>query len=241
MQHYSSKHALPATVTRRVKARLAGVGIAGASALVGGTALASTASAASVWDSVAACESGGNWAINTGNGFYGGLQFTNSTWLGYGGGAYAPRADLASKSAQITIAQRTLASQGPGAWPVCSVRAGLTRSNGGASSSVAVAAAPAPVRVAAPSTSRTATRAPAAVAPRASTKAPVRTTAPISSPPTTTAKPGKLFTVKSGDSLSKLAAANKVAGGWQTLWALNAKTVSNPNLIFVGQQLHLPA
>lgn len=90
MQHYSSKHALPATVTRRVKARLAGVGIAGASALVGGTALASTASAASVWDSVAACESGGNWAINTGNGFYGGLQFTNSTWLGYGGGAYAP-------------------------------------------------------------------------------------------------------------------------------------------------------
>ncbi|GMA20755.1 transglycosylase family protein [Arsenicicoccus piscis] len=91
--------------------------------------------AGSVWDSVAACESGGNWSINTGNGFYGGLQFTRSTWLGFGGGQYAPRADLASKSAQIAVAQRVLASQGPGAWPVCSRKAGLTRSNGGASSS----------------------------------------------------------------------------------------------------------
>jgi len=250
MQHYSAKHALPLTVTRRVKARLAGVGVAGATAIVGGTALASSADAASVWDSVAACESGGNWAINTGNGFYGGLQFTTSTWLGYGGGAYAPRADLASKSAQITIAQRTLASQGPGAWPVCSVKAGLSKSSGGASS--AAFAAPAPTRAAAPSTSRSVTRAPATVAPKAVTKsveAPSRftsraaTTAPhrIASAPTTTAKPGKVFTVKAGDTLSKLAASNKVVGGWNTLWALNAKTVSNPNLIFVGQQLRLPA
>ncbi len=245
MQHYSAKHALPLTVTRRVKARLAGVGVAGATAIIGGTALASSADAASVWDSVAACESGGNWAINTGNGFYGGLQFTTSTWLGYGGGAYAPRADLASKSAQITIAQRTLASQGPGAWPVCSVKAGLSKSSGGASS----AAAPAPTRAAAPSTSRSVTRAPA-VAPKTVAKAPSRVTsskaatkAPsrVASVPTTTAKPGKVFTVKAGDTLSKLAASNKVAGGWNTLWALNAKTVSNPNLIFVGQQLRLPA
>ncbi|MDQ2757810.1 MAG: transglycosylase family protein [Actinomycetota bacterium] len=239
MQHYSSKHALPRSVSRRVKARFAGVGIVGATAIVGGTALASSADAASVWDSVAACESGGNWAINTGNGFYGGLQFTTSTWLGYGGGAYAPRADLASKSAQITIAQRTLAGQGPGAWPVCSVKAGLSKSNGGASSA-ATSAAPAPVRAAAPSASRSVTRSPVSVAHKATT-APARTAAPTSSAPTTTAKPGKAFTVKAGDTLSKLAASNKVAGGWMTLWAVNAKTVSNPNLIFVGQQLHLPA
>lgn len=74
------------------------------------------------WDAVAACESGGNWHINTGNGFYGGLQFTYSTWLGYGGGAYAPRADLASREQQIAVAERVLAGQGIGAWPVCGRR-----------------------------------------------------------------------------------------------------------------------
>jgi uncharacterized protein YabE (DUF348 family) len=71
------------------------------------------------WDAVAACESGGDWSINTGNGFYGGLQFTISTWDAYGGQAYAPRADLASRDAQISVAERVLASQGSGAWPVC--------------------------------------------------------------------------------------------------------------------------
>lgn len=71
------------------------------------------------WDAVAACESGGNWAINTGNGFYGGLQFTESTWDAYGGSAYAPRADLASREQQIAVAERVYASQGSGAWPVC--------------------------------------------------------------------------------------------------------------------------
>jgi resuscitation-promoting factor RpfA len=105
-------------------------------ALTAAVALAATlaitpAAQASVWDNVAACESGGNWAIDTGNGFYGGLQFASSTWLGYGGGAFAPRADLASRGAQILVAQRVLVGQGPGAWPVCSIRGGLTRGNGG--------------------------------------------------------------------------------------------------------------
>ena len=71
------------------------------------------------WDAVAACESGGNWSINTGNGYYGGLQFNSGTWLAYGGGAYAPRADLASKGEQIAVAEKVLAAQGRGAWPVC--------------------------------------------------------------------------------------------------------------------------
>ncbi|MEP6799116.1 MAG: transglycosylase family protein, partial [Lapillicoccus sp.] len=107
--HYSPKHVAELTGSARsLKLRLAGIGIAGAATLAGGLATAQTAKAASVWDTVAACESGGNWAINTGNGFYGGLQFTTSTWLGYGGGAYAPRADLASREAQIAIAQKTL-------------------------------------------------------------------------------------------------------------------------------------
>lgn len=79
----------------------------------------------SAWDTIAACESGGNWAINTGNGYYGGLQFSYSTWLGYGGGAYAPTADQASRDQQIAIAENVLAGQGWSAWPVCSARAGL--------------------------------------------------------------------------------------------------------------------
>lgn len=71
------------------------------------------------WDAVALCESGGNWSINTGNGYYGGLQFSSSTWLAFGGGAYAPRADLAAKSQQIAVAEKVLAAQGKGAWPTC--------------------------------------------------------------------------------------------------------------------------
>jgi resuscitation-promoting factor RpfB len=79
----------------------------------------------SVWDRIAACESGGNWAANTGNGYYGGLQFAYGTWTGYGGGAYAPTANLASREQQIAIAERVQAAQGWGAWPVCSRQAGV--------------------------------------------------------------------------------------------------------------------
>jgi hypothetical protein len=92
----------------------------------GGGSSGSTA----VWDRVAACESSNNWHINTGNGYYGGLQFTASTWAAYGGKAYASRADLATKAQQIAVARKVLKSQGPGAWPACSIKAGLTRNNG---------------------------------------------------------------------------------------------------------------
>jgi hypothetical protein len=71
------------------------------------------------WSAIAACESGGNWSISTGNGFYGGLQFTEGTWLANGGGQYAPSANLATPAEQIAVAERALASQGIGAWPVC--------------------------------------------------------------------------------------------------------------------------
>jgi resuscitation-promoting factor RpfA len=78
-----------------------------------------------VWDRLAQCESSGNWAINSGNGFYGGLQFLPATWDGFGGGAFAPRADLASREQQIIVAERVLARQGWGAWPECSRKLGL--------------------------------------------------------------------------------------------------------------------
>lgn len=79
----------------------------------------------SVWDVLAQCEAGGNWAINTGNGFYGGVQFDYGTWLRHGGGKYAPRADLATREEQIEIAKKTQAAQGWGAWPACTARMGL--------------------------------------------------------------------------------------------------------------------
>lgn len=79
----------------------------------------------SLWDALAMCESTGNWAAHTGNGFEGGLQFTNSTWLAYGGGAYAQHAYQATREEQIAVAQRVQAGQGWGAWPVCSKKAGI--------------------------------------------------------------------------------------------------------------------
>lgn len=104
---------------------------------VGGATIATSVMASapaqansSVWDRVARCESGGNWSINTGNGFYGGLQFTVSSWRAAGGARYAAKPHQASRAAQIAVAQNLLRMQGPGAWPTCSRKAGLTRANG---------------------------------------------------------------------------------------------------------------
>lgn len=94
------------------------------------TPVASASTSDTVWDQVAACESNGNWSVNTGNGYYGGLQFSTSTWGAFGGRWYAARADQATKSQQIAIARRVLAVQGPGAWPTCGARAGLTFAGG---------------------------------------------------------------------------------------------------------------
>ena len=117
--HRATKPA-PAKPARRAHLALAS-SVTMAAAAVSLTAVGSCAAAATAhnWDGVARCESSGNWSINTGNGYYGGLQFSYTTWLAYGGGAYAPRADLATKAEQIVIAERTLRGQGIGAWPVC--------------------------------------------------------------------------------------------------------------------------
>ena len=77
------------------------------------------------WDRVAQCESGGNWRANTGNGYYGGLQFSHGTWHSFGGGVYAGTADRATRSQQITIAEQVLRGQGWRAWPTCSTKVGL--------------------------------------------------------------------------------------------------------------------
>ena len=101
--------AKPATIRRGTKAKASAPSVANGS----------------VWDSLAQCEAGGNWAINTGNGFSGGLQFTPSTWLAYGGGQYAPQAHLATREQQIAVASKVQAGQGWGAWPACTAKLGL--------------------------------------------------------------------------------------------------------------------
>lgn len=87
---------------------------------------AANAAPISEWDALAGCEAGGNWGIDTGNGFQGGLQFSPSTWSGYGGGEFAPTANQASREQQIIVGERVLAGQGWGAWPSCSAQLGLS-------------------------------------------------------------------------------------------------------------------
>ncbi|WP_406195996.1 transglycosylase family protein [Kitasatospora sp. NBC_01560] len=228
--------------TRRVIAALgvAGVGLTIPCLTTG------TASAASVatWDKVAQCESTGNWSINTGNGFYGGLQFTNSTWAEFGGTAFAARADLATKDQQIAIAEKVLAVQGPGAWPVCSVQAGLTKGGTPAAVDTTTAAKPAaqtPAPAAKPQTQ----------APAAKPAAPKADPAPS----TDSAKPqggqnrsqnwqdkagSDDYTVVAGDWLSAIADKNNVQGGWERLYELNRSTLADgPHVIYPGQHLSL--
>ena len=111
-------------LSRLVLSLLLAVLLATAPALV-----ASPAAAASkkTWDRLAVCESSGNWSINTGNGYYGGLQFYQPTWEGFGGLAYAKRADRATREQQIKVAERVLAVQGWGAWPACTLKLGLRK------------------------------------------------------------------------------------------------------------------
>ncbi|WP_351227346.1 transglycosylase family protein [Streptomyces sp. NPDC002133] len=177
---------------------------------------AGTADAASVdvWDKVAACESTNNWRINTGNGYYGGLQFSQSTWEEYGGRDYAPRADLATKDQQIAVAEKVLEGQGPRAWPNCSVGAGLAR--GGDAPGIT------PERRG--ETKAEAVRAQQQPAPAAT--------------PTTVPTQREMYTVARGDTLSGIAETQRVRGGWQALYKANRTVVGDdPDLILPGQRL----
>ena len=213
---YRGRHRRDSQQMRKAAVAVATVGAAAAGPLLigGGVAHAD----GTVWDRVAACESTNNWSINTGNGFSGGLQFTPSTWAAYGGLQYAPAAYQATREQQIAVAQRVLAGQGPGAWPVCSIKAGLTSANGGATS--------APVAQQAPAAQ------PAAPVQHVAQPAPTRSAAVSGS-----VGAGN-YTVQSGDTLYKIAL--RAHTSWQHLYAANKKVVgSNPNLIFPGQRLQV--
>ncbi len=202
---YRGRHRSPNT------SRTAQVVVTAAAALIAPLALTGQAQAApdSDWDRLAECESGGNWAINTGNGYYGGLQFSPSTWRAFGGSGMPHQA---SRSEQIAVAERTQASQGWGAWPACSRKLGL-RGTPAAETEVEVRRE-APARVESPSRAQEEPR-------ERHVHASVE---------------GE-YTVKSGDTLGGIATENGTT--WQDLFNANRDVVENPNMIFVGETLDI--
>ena len=215
------------------------------------------------WDALAQCESGGNWSINTGNGFYGGLQFTQQSWNGVGmSGSPA----TATRAQQIEAGERLLAIQGWGAWPACSAKLGLYGKTGAAptyteptttvaaqsqtqqtytapaaqAAPAAPAAQAAPAAVEAPAAAPVAPAAPAVEAPAAApaVEAPA---APAAAPVAAPKAAAGTYTVVPGDSLSLIAAKLGVAGGYQAIAAANTDIIYNVDLIFPGQVLTIPA
>ncbi len=155
-----------------------------------------------VWNRVAKCESGGRWKINSGNGYYGGLQFSARTWRAYGGKKYGSQAHRASKSEQIAIARRVLAGQGAGAWGGCGRKAGLTKSSGKAS------------RSAKPGSSSS--------SPKLTAKQKKAKAAKLAK-----LKATKVATVtKKTHTLKKLAKRYHVKGGWKAVYRLNQGIVA---------------
>jgi nucleoid-associated protein YgaU len=217
---------------RRRRAAAAVATTVGAAAVVG-TTFAVPADAASrfaVWDRVASCESSQRWHISTGNGFYGGLQFTASTWAAYHGHKYARQANRASRLEQIEVARRVLASQGPGAWPVCGPRAGLTRFTGHATH----ARLP---RVAGGTNHATHTRVSAKAAKRHAHKHAHKHARHHAK---SRHHHRHVYTVRAGDTLSAIAHKLHVPGGWHALYRANRKHLANPNLLHIGQRLLVP-
>ncbi|MFK0223827.1 transglycosylase family protein [Streptomyces vinaceus] len=206
------RHRKPSRASRAVGiASVTGVAVA-APLLTAGAASAATASQ---WDAVAKCESGGRWDINTGNGYYGGLQFKASTWTSHGGGKYATHAHLATKAQQIEIAEKVLKNQGRGAWGKCGL---------GLSASTAPGAPKTKPAAEKKSTPPEALKAPQKKAPKEP-----------ATPPSSTGD----YRVQAGDTLSMIAITHGVEGGWQALHDLNKAEVPDADMIHPGQQLKL--
>ncbi|MER6560944.1 transglycosylase family protein [Streptomyces sp. NPDC001027] len=204
---------------------------------------AATAQAADAdtWDKVAACESTNDWDINSGNGYYGGLQFTQSTWEAYGGTRYAPRADLATRDQQIAVAEKVLDGQGPGAWPACSVRAGLSR--GGDAPDVHPNGSGKTAAKSGKSDKSGTSRATGATgAKKSGTSRTSLDDVRPQSTPQSRAGTAEMYTVVRGDTLSGIADDEDVRGGWQGLYAANRTVIgADPDLILPGQRLSLRA
>ncbi|MEU3625625.1 transglycosylase [Amycolatopsis coloradensis] len=206
---YRGKHRKMSAATRHI-ARVAIAGVAVGAPL----AIAATPASATNWDAIAQCESSGNWSTNTGNGYYGGLQFSQSTWRAYGGTGSAANA---SREQQIAVAERVLQGQGIGAWPHCG------KKGGSASPAKAKSTAPKATKKVTPKKS---------TAPVAKQQAPAPAAANVAG-----SHPKGDYTVVAGDTLSKIASKFNVQGGYQKLQELNKEYVPNADFIVVGQKL----
>jgi hypothetical protein len=193
------------------------------------------AATTSTWERLARCESGGNWHINTGNGYYGGLQFSDGTWDGNGGEKYASRADLASKSEQIAIAEKLLDARGWSPWPACSSRLGL----GGSEARGNPGDAPAAQQDTAAERAAAQNREPTQSASRGRhRKAPSHAAGQGSRHSSGHRLGHGLYVVRRGDTLSAIAQRKNVPGGWQGLYRINRATIgTNPGRIKPGQRL----
>ncbi|MFD7686054.1 transglycosylase family protein [Streptomyces sp. NPDC059781] len=197
--------------TTRTTAVLAGAALLAPLGLLAATGNA-TAADGGVWDRIAQCESGGDWHIDTGNGYYGGLQFSGATWRAHGGTAYAPTADRATRAQQIAVATKVQRAQGWGAWPTCSARAGASGS------------APAADPV-------TTERAPSK---QSKSSEPARTSTSSGHTDRSTSRGD--HTVRAGDTLSGIAA--RYGTTWQRLYEANRSVIGgDPDVIVPGQRL----
>ncbi len=252
------------TSIRRTAAALAIGGVAAATMSMP----AANAVDGATWDALAQCESGGNWSINTGNGFYGGLQFTQQSWNGVGMSGSPANA---TRAQQIEAGERLLAIQGWGAWPACSAKLGLYGKTGAAPTyTEPTTSTAATTTVAAQSQTQQTYTAPAAQAAPAAQVAPAaQAAAPAAEAPAAQAAPAAAapaveapaaaapvaqapvvatpkaaagtYTVVPGDSLSLIASKLGVAGGYQAIAAANTDIIYNVDLIFPGQVLNIPA
>ncbi|BDZ45778.1 transglycosylase family protein [Naasia aerilata] len=203
------------------------------------TATPANAADGATWDAIAQCESSGNWSIDTGNGYYGGLQFSPSTWAAFGGSGSASNA---SREEQIAVAERVLASQGWGAWPSCSAQLGLYGTSGAAPTAWS---APEDTSSYADDSSDDSSWSDDSADESSDDSSWTEDVAdePAAAPRHVAEVPlsGQTYTVVSGDTLFKIATQLGVSGGWQQLADANVDTIANPDLIFPGQVLQLPA
>ncbi len=226
------KHEARHAMTKPSRGKLATKTLIAAAAIsvpLFGFAAPANAAPDSTWDQLAECESGGDWSINTGNGYEGGLQFNPQTWQAHGGSGSA--AD-ASREEQIAVAENVLDNQGWGAWPSCSQQIG-------ASGQAEPTGQPMEQQEQAPAQEQQA-QAPAQEQPQQ--QAPVQEQ-PVeqqaAQPAPKAAASGETYTVQSGDTLNKIATEQGVDGGWRALFELNTDQISDPTLIFPGQELAL--
>ncbi|WP_433871146.1 transglycosylase family protein [Saccharopolyspora sp. CA-218241] len=212
MARYHGKHRKQTNSGRTLtRAAVAGAVIATPLAIAAPTAQAAD------WDELAQCESSGNWSINTGNGYSGGLQFSPSTWAAFGGTEYASSAHQATREQQIAVAEKVLAAQGANAWPGCTAKTNWTSGSSSTSSSESSSDSQS-------SSSSESSESSSESSTTSSSRSQVKAG-------------GSDYTVQLGDTLGKI--GERFGVSYQSIFERNSDILDDPNLIFPGQQLDI--